>query len=226
MNQNHLILPGLLCGITFINNQVQPSISLFCVSVQQVCAGLETVANYSVTHWLRMQQFCSEFFISVSLSGICLFGQGHVFCVLLCLFGWHYSRFFSFLCILSLFSGSKDLVVKAQVLAGGRGKGTFEGGLKGGVRIVYSWVFVPTLLFITLLLFQFPLCLLTRFVSAGQRKREISPLRWLARSCSLSRQERQGGSVTRCLSASADTHAESIILPSPWKGLSRWEVTD
>uniref|UniRef100_G3NZ84 Succinate--CoA ligase [ADP-forming] subunit beta, mitochondrial n=1 Tax=Gasterosteus aculeatus aculeatus TaxID=481459 RepID=G3NZ84_GASAC len=33
---------------------------------------------------------------------------------------------------------SKDLVVKAQVLAGGRGKGTFEGGLKGGVRIVYS----------------------------------------------------------------------------------------
>lgn len=35
-------------------------------------------------------------------------------------------------------SGSKDLVVKAQVLAGGRGKGTFEGGLKGGVRIVYS----------------------------------------------------------------------------------------
>ncbi|CAG5865356.1 unnamed protein product, partial [Menidia menidia] len=34
--------------------------------------------------------------------------------------------------------GSKDLVVKAQVLAGGRGKGTFEGGLKGGVRIVYS----------------------------------------------------------------------------------------
>ncbi len=45
---------------------------------------------------------------------------------------------FSSLFILSLFSGSKDLVVKAQVLAGGRGKGTFEGGLKGGVRIVYS----------------------------------------------------------------------------------------
>ncbi|XP_060688904.1 succinate--CoA ligase [ADP-forming] subunit beta, mitochondrial isoform X1 [Hemiscyllium ocellatum] len=34
--------------------------------------------------------------------------------------------------------GSKDLVVKAQVLAGGRGKGIFENGLKGGVRIVYS----------------------------------------------------------------------------------------
>lgn len=34
--------------------------------------------------------------------------------------------------------GSKDLVVKAQVLAGGRGKGMFEGGLKGGVKIVYS----------------------------------------------------------------------------------------
>ncbi|XP_077170378.1 succinate--CoA ligase [ADP-forming] subunit beta, mitochondrial [Paroedura picta] len=34
--------------------------------------------------------------------------------------------------------GTKDLVVKAQVLAGGRGKGTFEGGLKGGVKIVFS----------------------------------------------------------------------------------------
>uniref|UniRef100_A0A0B8RWX7 Succinate--CoA ligase [ADP-forming] subunit beta, mitochondrial n=1 Tax=Philothamnus irregularis TaxID=1899461 RepID=A0A0B8RWX7_9SAUR len=34
--------------------------------------------------------------------------------------------------------GAKDLVVKAQVLAGGRGKGTFEGGLKGGVKIVFS----------------------------------------------------------------------------------------
>lgn len=30
--------------------------------------------------------------------------------------------------------GSKDVVIKAQVLAGGRGKGTFESGLKGGVR--------------------------------------------------------------------------------------------
>ncbi|XP_039673278.1 succinate--CoA ligase [ADP-forming] subunit beta, mitochondrial [Perca fluviatilis] len=38
----------------------------------------------------------------------------------------------------SLQMRTKDLVVKAQVLAGGRGKGTFEGGLKGGVRIVYS----------------------------------------------------------------------------------------
>ncbi|XP_032833562.1 succinate--CoA ligase [ADP-forming] subunit beta, mitochondrial [Petromyzon marinus] len=34
--------------------------------------------------------------------------------------------------------GSTDLVVKAQVLAGGRGKGVFEGGLRGGVKIVYS----------------------------------------------------------------------------------------
>jgi len=29
-------------------------------------------------------------------------------------------------------------VIKAQVLAGGRGKGTFENGLKGGVRMVFS----------------------------------------------------------------------------------------
>lgn len=31
-----------------------------------------------------------------------------------------------------------DVVVKAQVLAGGRGKGTFDSGLKGGVKIVFS----------------------------------------------------------------------------------------
>jgi len=31
-----------------------------------------------------------------------------------------------------------DFVVKAQVLAGGRGKGSFDSGLKGGVKIVYS----------------------------------------------------------------------------------------
>ncbi|KAJ1678694.1 succinate--CoA ligase beta chain, partial [Spiromyces aspiralis] len=30
----------------------------------------------------------------------------------------------------------RDLVVKAQVLAGGRGKGTFDSGLKGGVKLV------------------------------------------------------------------------------------------
>jgi succinyl-CoA synthetase beta subunit len=34
--------------------------------------------------------------------------------------------------------GTKDLVIKAQVLAGGRGKGHFKGGLKGGVKLVYS----------------------------------------------------------------------------------------
>lgn len=33
---------------------------------------------------------------------------------------------------------TKDLVLKAQVLAGGRGKGHFKNGLKGGVRMVYS----------------------------------------------------------------------------------------
>ena len=34
--------------------------------------------------------------------------------------------------------GGDDVVIKAQVLAGGRGKGTFDNGFKGGVRIVYS----------------------------------------------------------------------------------------
>ena len=35
--------------------------------------------------------------------------------------------------------GGDDMVIKAQVLAGGRGKGTFENGLKGGVRVIYSY---------------------------------------------------------------------------------------
>lgn len=30
------------------------------------------------------------------------------------------------------------MVIKAQVLAGGRGKGTFDNGFKGGVRVIYS----------------------------------------------------------------------------------------
>ncbi|KAG0634197.1 hypothetical protein HOY80DRAFT_987810 [Tuber brumale] len=34
--------------------------------------------------------------------------------------------------------GGEDLVIKAQVLAGGRGKGTFDNGLKGGVRLIGS----------------------------------------------------------------------------------------
>lgn len=33
---------------------------------------------------------------------------------------------------------AKDMAIKAQVLAGGRGKGHFKGGLKGGVRMVYT----------------------------------------------------------------------------------------
>lgn len=33
---------------------------------------------------------------------------------------------------------TKNLVLKAQVLAGGRGKGHFKNGLKGGVRVVYT----------------------------------------------------------------------------------------
>ena len=31
-------------------------------------------------------------------------------------------------------------MIKAQVLAGGRGKGYFDNGLKGGVRTIFSWV--------------------------------------------------------------------------------------
>lgn len=34
--------------------------------------------------------------------------------------------------------GSQDVVLKAQVLAGGRGKGRFDSGLQGGVQIVFT----------------------------------------------------------------------------------------
>ena len=33
----------------------------------------------------------------------------------------------------------KDVIIKAQVLAGGRGKGTFNSGMKGGVKLVYRY---------------------------------------------------------------------------------------
>lgn len=32
------------------------------------------------------------------------------------------------------------MVIKAQVLAGGRGKGHFDSGLKGGVKIVFRYI--------------------------------------------------------------------------------------
>lgn len=38
--------------------------------------------------------------------------------------------------------GGEDAVIKAQVLAGGRGKGTFDNGFKGGVRVVYSYALI------------------------------------------------------------------------------------
>lgn len=34
--------------------------------------------------------------------------------------------------------GENDFVVKAQVLTGGRGRGHFSSGLKGGVKLVYT----------------------------------------------------------------------------------------
>jgi succinyl-CoA synthetase beta subunit len=35
--------------------------------------------------------------------------------------------------------GGKDYVIKAQVLAGGRGKGHFDSGLQGGVQVVFTY---------------------------------------------------------------------------------------
>lgn len=44
-----------------------------------------------------------------------------------------------FICgYLSKTTGTTDVVIKAQVLTGGRGKGHFDSGLKGGTEIVFS----------------------------------------------------------------------------------------
>jgi succinyl-CoA synthetase beta subunit len=32
----------------------------------------------------------------------------------------------------------KDVVIKAQVLAGGRGKGSFSSGMRGGVKMAFE----------------------------------------------------------------------------------------
>lgn len=41
--------------------------------------------------------------------------------------------------------GANELVIKAQILAGGRGKGTFSSGLQGGVHLTKDSDRVPTL---------------------------------------------------------------------------------
>ena len=40
--------------------------------------------------------------------------------------------------------GKDELVIKAQVLAGGRGKGHFDSGFQGGVHMVDTYVLVPS----------------------------------------------------------------------------------
>lgn len=38
--------------------------------------------------------------------------------------------------------GAEEVVLKAQILAGGRGKGVFSSGLKGGVKVTKEYVCV------------------------------------------------------------------------------------
>lgn len=38
------------------------------------------------------------------------------------------------------------MVIKAQVLAGGRGKGTFDNGFKGGVKTIFSYVYTSVMI--------------------------------------------------------------------------------
>ncbi|KAK2719075.1 hypothetical protein QYM36_004788 [Artemia franciscana] len=67
---------------------------------------------------------------------------------------------------------SLDLVVKAQVLTGGRGKGHFKGGLRGGVKLAFSQIVV--VVFITEANFKggrnfiiYPLSLFNRLILVG-----------------------------------------------------------
>jgi succinyl-CoA synthetase beta subunit len=39
------------------------------------------------------------------------------------------------LCFINFFPDVKEYVIKAQILAGGRGKGHFSNGFKGGVHV-------------------------------------------------------------------------------------------
>lgn len=41
-----------------------------------------------------------------------------------------------FFCFIFIITGTNDLVIKAQVLAGGRGKGKFNNGFQGGVHVI------------------------------------------------------------------------------------------
>lgn len=80
--------------------------------------------------------------------------------------------------------GTDKLVIKAQVLAGGRGKGKFDTGLQGGVHMVErcatNWV-------------QFGTHLLT--ILLAQNRLETTPPRCLALTLSLSRPELVGVSA-------------------------------
>lgn len=45
--------------------------------------------------------------------------------------------------MLTAMKGTNRLVIKAQVLAGGRGKGKFDTGLQGGVHMIETCAILP-----------------------------------------------------------------------------------
>jgi hypothetical protein len=72
----------------------------------------------------------------------------------------------SALCLTVSTVGTDKLVIKAQVLAGGRGKGKFDTGLQGGVHMIGTYV-------------HFHWCpgIHTQGVYADQRRRRTTPAR-------------------------------------------------
>ena len=53
-------------------------------------------------------------------------------------------------------AGAEDLILKAQILAGGRGKGTFKSGFKGGVHVLKTYVRGGLVLYCTGVRWCFP----------------------------------------------------------------------
>ncbi|KAJ0755742.1 putative ribosomal protein L5 [Helianthus annuus] len=96
--------------------------------------------------------------------------------------------------IQTTFPNEKELVVKSQILASGRGLGKFTSGLQGGVHIVKA--VVKHLIIYSLILFKFQIaaeqvdvtgvpsvvyltCMRDAMNKLGGDSKKIDPLRWL-----------------------------------------------
>ena len=71
----------------------------------------------------------------------------------------------------------KEFVIKAQVLAGGRGKGVFDTGFKGGVHLTKEWVELSSFRKII-----FPFCFPSYYqftITVAPLGRKFRPIPWI-----------------------------------------------